>query len=155
MGDFHTAVALIVATDTEETAVRHMYEWTQRTFAEDGQPYYEACFSRGSEEHRVVYARQGEMGMAAAASPENQCHVHIGPMACGTSVVANRDVLEKQVRSQLQGTVALDMESYAVAYAAEHARRATPRTADHQKRLRLRRCAEIRSIPEVRGIYEL
>ena len=121
MGDFHTAVALIVATDTEETAVRHMYEWTQRTFAEDGQPYYEACFSRGSEEHRVVYARQGEMGMAAAASPENQCHVHIGPMACGTSVVANRDVLEKQVRSQLQGTVALDMESYAVAYAAEHA----------------------------------
>lgn len=38
---------------------------------------------------------------AAAASPENQCHVHIGPMACGTSVVANRDVLEKQVRSQL------------------------------------------------------
>lgn len=121
MGDFHTAVALIVATDTEETAVRHMYEWTQRTFAEDGQPYYEACFSRGSEEHRVVYARQGEMGMAAAASPENQCHVHIGPMACGISVVANRDVLEKQVRSQLQGTVALDMESYAVAYAAEHA----------------------------------
>ena len=67
MGDFHTAVALIVATDTEETAVRHMYEWTQRTFAEDGQPYYEACFSRGSEEHRVVYARQGEMGMVAAA----------------------------------------------------------------------------------------
>lgn len=58
---------------------------------------------------------------AAAASPENQCHVHIGPMACGTSVVANRDVLEKQARSQLQGTVALDMESYAVAYAAEHA----------------------------------
>ena len=54
MGDFHTAVALIVATDTEETAVRHMYEWTQRTVAEDGQPYYEACFSRGSEEHRVV-----------------------------------------------------------------------------------------------------
>lgn len=209
MGDFHTAVALIVATDTEETAVRHMYEWTQRTFAEDGQPYYEACFFRGSEEHRVVYARQGEMGMVAAAvlttkligryspryvimvgiaagiakpdmaeqiygdvnvanlvwnysvgkfvpieradiqygsvgfiprptmihisedilpyveaataSPENQCHVHIGPMACGTSVVANRDVLEKQVRSQMQGTVALDMESYAVAYAAEHA----------------------------------
>ena len=58
---------------------------------------------------------------AAAASPENQCHVHIGPMACGTAVVANREVLEKQVRSQMHCTVALDMESYAIAYAAENA----------------------------------
>lgn len=63
---------------------------------------------------------------AAAASPENQCHIHIGPMACGTAVVANREVLEKQVRSQLRGTVALDMESYAVAYAAENAAEPRP-----------------------------
>ena len=199
MSEYHTAVALIVVTDTEETAVKHMYNWMPHTFEGDAQPYYEACFTRNGKEHRVVYARQNEMGMvaaavlatkiishyrphylimvgiaagiarsdvadlvwnyaagkfvpmeradihygnvgfiprptmirmreevrpfveAAAASPENQCHVHIGPMACGTAVVANREVLEKQVRSQMHCTVALDMESYAIAYAAENA----------------------------------
>ena len=209
MSEYHTAVALIVVTDTEETAVKHMYNWMPHTFEGDAQPYYEACFTRNGKEHRVVYARQNEMGMvaaavlaskiishylphylimvglaadiarsdvaeqiygdvnvadlvwnyaagkfvptdradihygnvgfiprptmirmreevrpfveAAAASPENQCHVHIGPMACGTAVVANSEVLEKQVRSQMQCTVALDMESYAIVYAAENA----------------------------------
>ncbi|MBR5365629.1 MAG: hypothetical protein IK132_05260 [Clostridia bacterium] len=57
----------------------------------------------------------------AAASPENQCHVLVGPMACGSTVVANRKVLDKQVYSQFKGTMGLDMESYAVVYAALHA----------------------------------
>ena len=213
MTEHHAAVALIVATDTEENAVKHMYSWTLHTFAGEAQLYYEACFTRGGKEHRMVYARQNEMGMvaaavlstklighyqprylimvgiaagiagsdmdeqiygdvnvadlvwnysagkfvpteraeicygnvgfiprptmlrvcedgrpyveAAAASPENQCHIHIGPIACGAAVVANSEVLEKQVRSQLRRTVALDMESYAVVYAAENA--AAPR----------------------------
>lgn len=68
-----------------------------------------------------------EIVRAAAKAPENQCHVHIGPMACGSSVVANPKVLEMQIHSQLNTTAGLDMESYAVVYAATHAM--TPRPA--------------------------
>ncbi len=57
----------------------------------------------------------------AVNSPENQCHVHIGPMACGSAVVANRKILERQIHTQLRETAGLDMESYAVVYAALHA----------------------------------
>ncbi|HBF86365.1 MAG TPA: hypothetical protein DDW54_01650 [Clostridiales bacterium] len=57
----------------------------------------------------------------AVESKENPCHVFIGPMACGSTVVANRELLEKQVYSQYQHTAGLDMESYAVVYAANHA----------------------------------
>ena len=57
----------------------------------------------------------------AAASEENPCHVYIGPMACGSTVVANRELLEKQIYSQYHRTAGLDMESYAVVYAANHA----------------------------------
>lgn len=56
----------------------------------------------------------------AVNAPENECHVHIGPMACGSSVVANPKILEMQIHSQLNTTAGLDMESYAVAYAALH-----------------------------------
>ena len=62
----------------------------------------------------------------AVDSEENQCHVHIGPMACGSTVVANRKILEKQVHSQLRSTAGLDMESYAVVYAASHATKPRP-----------------------------
>ena len=57
----------------------------------------------------------------AAASEENPCHVYIGPMACGSTVVANRELLEKQIYTQYRHTAGLDMESYAVVYAANHA----------------------------------
>ena len=56
----------------------------------------------------------------AASSEENPCHVYIGPMACGSTVVANRELLEKQIYSQYNHTAGLDMESYAVVYAANH-----------------------------------
>ena len=62
----------------------------------------------------------------AAASDENQCHVYIGPMACGSSVVANNEILDKQIRSQNESTAGLDMESYAVAYAARNATQPKP-----------------------------
>lgn len=54
-------------------------------------------------------------------SPDNEFHVHIGPMACGSTVVANREVVDKQIYSQQGSTAALDMESYAVMYAVKHA----------------------------------
>ena len=62
----------------------------------------------------------------AAESPKNECHIHIGPMACGSTVVANQAVLEKQVYSQFKNTIGLDMESYAVVYAALHANEPKP-----------------------------
>ena len=62
----------------------------------------------------------------AAASPENQCRVLVGPMACGSTVVANRNILDKQVYSQFKDTMGLDMESYAVVYAALHASEPRP-----------------------------
>ena len=57
----------------------------------------------------------------AMASPENECHIHIGPMACGSTVVANSEVVEKQIHAQYGNTAALDMESYAVMYAVKEA----------------------------------
>ena len=57
----------------------------------------------------------------AVESEDNPCHVFIGPMACGSTVVASRELLEKQVYSQYRHTAGLDMESYAVVYAANHA----------------------------------
>jgi nucleoside phosphorylase len=57
----------------------------------------------------------------AVESSENECHVHIGPMACGSTVVANSEVVEKQIHSQYGNTAALDMESYAVMYAVKEA----------------------------------
>ena len=57
----------------------------------------------------------------AVESPENPCHAYIGPMACGSTVVASKELLEKQVYSQYRHTAGLDMESYAVVYAANHA----------------------------------
>ena len=57
---------------------------------------------------------------AAMRSPENQCHVYIGPMATGSTVVANSTMINKQIRSQFAHTAGLDMEAYAVVYAAEN-----------------------------------
>ena len=31
--------------------------------------------------------------------PTNEYHLHIGPMACGSAVVANSEVVDKQIRS--------------------------------------------------------
>lgn len=71
-------------------------------------------------EEAIGYVRR------AVESPDNECHVHIGPMACGSAVVANRKILEKQIHSQLDTTAGLDMESYAVVYAAMHATEPRP-----------------------------
>ena len=71
--------------------------------------------SENIPEDVLPYLRQ------AIASEENPCHAYIGPMACGSTVVANRELLEKQIYTQYQQTAGLDMESYAVVYAANHA----------------------------------
>lgn len=209
MSLYECDVAIIVVTDIEEGALKHMYDWTPLYLSNDEQLYFESEFFRDGKKRRVVYGRQSEMGMTAAAtlttklvlhfkpryvfmvgvaagiapkdleeqiygdvivadviwnyssgkyvsreradihfgelgfvprptmikmkgdmrayveaaakSDENQCHVHIGPIASGNSVVANNEILNKQIRSQLTHTAGLDMEAYAVVYAVENA----------------------------------
>lgn len=214
MSNYLSAVALICVTDTETDAVMRMYDWKETRFPGDEQCYYEASFERGDVSHRVVTARQDEMGMTASAtlsmklidhfrpkylimtgiaagvilpdvedqlygdvvladvvwnyssgkfvspekadirfgevgfiprptivrlqdwllpyirqaadSPENETHVYIGPMASGSAVVANKEILNTQIRHSFHNTAGLDMEAYAVMYAAEHATQPRP-----------------------------
>ncbi len=99
----------------------------------------------------------------AVASDENPCHVYIGPMACGSTVVANRELLEKQIYTQYQSTAGLDMESYAVVYAANHSNdpRPTPIIvksvcdfADSQKTDEYQRFAAYSSCEFAKFLYE-
>lgn len=99
----------------------------------------------------------------AARSEENPCHVYIGPMACGSTVVANRDLLEKQIYTQYQHTAGLDMESYAVVYAANHANDPKPMPiiaksvcdfADSKKSDEYQRFAAYSSCEFARFLYE-
>lgn len=251
MTDYRKHTAIIVATDTEEAAVKNMYDWQQVKFECDDQIYYSASFKRDDVEYGVVYAKQNEMGMtaaaalsmkliehfcprylimvgiaagialsdveeqiygdvivadiiwnysagkfvsndkaditfgdvgfiprptfikmhedirayveAAAASAENQCHVYIGPMASGSAVVANNQILNRQIRSQLAHTAGLDMEAYAVAYAAENAVMPKPAPliiksvcdyADARKSDRYQRFAAFTSCEFAKLLYE-
>jgi len=63
----------------------------------------------------------------AIDSSENECHVYVGPMASGSTVVANSEILKLQIRSQFMTTAALDMEAYAVAYVAKNATKPCPK----------------------------
>ena len=208
-----TLAALIYVTDTEEDAVKRMYNWSELKFDNDTQTYYIADFVKNGM--RIVAARQDEMGMTASATltmkliehfrpkyvimpgiaagamdesqdsqmygdviladmvwnysngkyvskdkasivfgeigflprptsvktdPEliplfekavnsvnNETHVHIGAMASGSTVVANKMILDQQVKSQFQSTKGLEMEGYGVAYAASHATEPRPK----------------------------
>ena len=63
----------------------------------------------------------------AVHSVKNETHVHVGAMASGSAVVANRLILEQQVRGQFSTTKGLEMEGYGVAYAAAHATEPRPK----------------------------
>lgn len=54
-------------------------------------------------------------------------HLHTGPLACGTSVVANRAAVDARVRALFPSTVGLDMESYSVFLAASKASAPKPK----------------------------
>ncbi len=55
-----------------------------------------------------------------ADNHETEVHIITGPMACGSAVVSNSKVVDELVRKQFPDTVGLDMESYAVFYAAQN-----------------------------------
>ena len=213
MRDYQTFAALIYVTDTEEEAVRRMYDWQEFRIEGDDQIYYQAEHSGSGM--KIISARQDEMGMTAAAtltmkmiqhfrpkyvimpgiaagtleesgdaqmfgdvvladmvwnysngkyvpkdrasivfgeigflprptvakidealypyfekaihSAKNETHVHIGAMASGSTVVANKAILDKQIKGQFESTKGLEMEGYGVVYAANHATEPRPK----------------------------
>lgn len=213
MENYNAFCALIYVTDTEEDAVKRMYEWQELHFDGDDQIYYEAV---GLTDGKKIYAaRQDEMGMTASAtltmklishfrpkyvimpgiaagtleesgdaqmygdvvladmvwnysngkyvpkdqasiifgevgfkprptvvkidddllpyfekavhSEHNETHVHVGAIASGSAVVANKAVVDQQVKSQFDTTKGLEMEGYGVVYAASHATEPRPK----------------------------
>lgn len=208
--------ALVFVTQTESDAIMRMYDWKEKHYRGDEQTYYEVTATVNGKEEKIIAARQGEMGMTAAAtlsmkliehtrpkylimpgiaagtnsneeskdnqmfgdvilansvwnysngkyvSPDqaeivfgevgfiprptiinmddellsmfdkaienknNQCCVHVGPLASGSTVVANKSILEKQITSKYADTQGLEMEAYGVAYAAKHATEPRP-----------------------------
>ena len=63
----------------------------------------------------------------AMHSVRNETYVHIGAIASGSAVVANKSIIDQQVKGQFETTKALDMESYGLAYAASHATQPRPK----------------------------
>lgn len=57
----------------------------------------------------------------AIKSEYNENHVFIGALASGSSVVANKSILENHIRIMHIDTKGLEMEGYGLAYAASHA----------------------------------
>lgn len=51
----------------------------------------------------------------------NELKVIIGPLACGTAVVANGEIVEQLIKPHSRKTVGLDMESYGMFYAVNNA----------------------------------
>lgn len=104
-----------------------------------------------------------ELVEKVAKAPDNECHVHIGPMACGDAVVSNSEVVDKQVKAQLPQTAGLDMESYGVFYAARDAANPKPEPiviksicdyADEQKSDQYQKFAAYTSSEFARLLYE-
>lgn len=99
----------------------------------------------------------------AISSEENQCHVFIGAMACGHSVITNREILDKHIRVHNRRTIGLDMESYAVAYAAQYADAPQPKAliinsvcdfADSEKSDKYQKFAAYTSCEFAKMLYE-
>ncbi|WP_416829287.1 hypothetical protein [Ectobacillus polymachus] len=53
-------------------------------------------------------------------APQHDLQIISGPMACGSAVVANSEIIENLVKSHSRKTVGLDMESYGVFYASNN-----------------------------------
>lgn len=67
MNKYDYFVALITATATEEAGLHHMYDdWKLLLLEGDEQRYYQTSFERNGKTHKIVTARQSEMGMPAA-----------------------------------------------------------------------------------------
>lgn len=56
--------------------------------------------------------------VGAHVRKDNEFHIHIGPMACGSTVVANSEFVSRRGLPLFPSTIGLDMESYSVIYSA-------------------------------------
>ena len=54
-------------------------------------------------------------------SDQNEFCIHMGPLACGSAVVADKNALQLRIMKCFDEIEGLEMESYGVAYAATHA----------------------------------
>ena len=79
MKDYSSYVALVVATETEEKAIKNMYDWKPITFSDDTQTYYSASIEKNGSSHKIVYARQSEMGMTVAVTLTMKLIEHFRP----------------------------------------------------------------------------
>ena len=79
MKDYSSYVAFIVATETEEKAIKNMYDWKPVTFSDDTQTYYSASIEKNGISHKIVYARQSEMGMTVAVTLTMKLIEHFRP----------------------------------------------------------------------------
>ena len=79
MNEYSAYVALIVATKTEEDAIRNMYSWETVTFSGDAQTYYTALIEKDGNRCEIVYARQEEMGMTVAVTLTMKLIEHFRP----------------------------------------------------------------------------
>lgn len=71
--------AIIVATLTEENAVKKMYDWSPVKFDGDEQEYYVASVTCDGKKRKISYARQKEMGMTVAVTLTMKLIEHFRP----------------------------------------------------------------------------
>lgn len=91
----------------------------------------------------------------AAASPENPCHVYIGPMACGSTVVANRELLDKQNLLPVSADGGAGHGVLRGGLRGQPCQRSEAGADYHQERLRLRGLREVRRLPAFRSLFQL
>ena len=75
------------------------------------------CLSLDASVLAVVKSLQGKTDFT----------LHIGPMACGSAVIAHREAIEARIKSVVPETLGLDMESYGIFYAAENSSHPKPK----------------------------
>ncbi|MGN0805567.1 MAG: hypothetical protein ACI4MC_00890 [Candidatus Coproplasma sp.] len=76
---FASYVAIIVATGTEERAVKNMYTWSPVVFDDDEQVYFATSFEKSGKTYKIIYARQSEMGMTVAITLTMKLIEHFRP----------------------------------------------------------------------------
>lgn len=104
MSEYQTFAALIYVTDTEEEAVRRMYDWQEVRQEGDEQVYYWADHEKSGS--KIVAARQDEMGMTAAATLTMKLIQHFRPKYVIMPGIA-AGTMEESNEAQMYGDVML------------------------------------------------
>ena len=76
---------------------------------------------------RSIALDAGILKLITSLKGRTEFELHIGPMACGSAVIANREAIETRIKSVIPETLGLDMESYGIFYAAENSSSPKPK----------------------------